>query len=330
MYLRYALLALLTIAAYWPAMSADFVYDDMHFVMNNDQVRHGPISVRYPRALTLLSYRLNFLATGENPFYFHIANLGIHLLNGCLILALAQSVFSLADWAAFFMAGLFLLHPLQSEAVIYISGRSELLATFFILLSVLLFAHEQYIFAGLAFVLSVASKEIGLVTPVLWWLYAEKEVIRSRRVIGCVAVGFLLAALGPLWHYGSVIWQNASLGTTYAVMALLSRTVWPSSFSIDHDFYGTPSWLAGTSGAVFIMVIVFGWIYRRTNAGFSVLWIAALTIPHILGEPRGYLAEHHMYAPFVGVALIAVSIFEACKNRDGSAIPALTDNRQPG
>src|SRR5207244_11843331 len=61
-----------------------------------------------------------------------------HLVNGVLVFFIARSIFgktevskSAAEWMAGLAAGLFLLHPLQTESVTYISSRSELLSTFF-------------------------------------------------------------------------------------------------------------------------------------------------------------------------------------------------------
>ena len=143
MLVKSALLALLTIATYLPAINAPFVYDDAHFVITNDVVVRGHWNWSTPRLLTLLSYRANYRTTGDRPMPFHIVNLALHLLNGFLVFHLARSVFGFdSDWSLFTAAAI-LLNPLSSEAVIYISGRSELLAATFIFASVLAF-HRQW------------------------------------------------------------------------------------------------------------------------------------------------------------------------------------------
>ncbi len=303
--LRASLLALLTVAIYWPAMHSSFVYDDAHFVLNNDVARHGAFTIRTDRPLTLASYWLNFHTTGENPLYFHLTNLAIHLINGLLVFLAAQSVFGLSEASAVLAGGVFLLHPLASEAVVYISGRSELLATVFILLSVLLFAKSRYVLAGIAMFLAIASKEIGLLTPALWWITAKKR--STWHIAAFAVVGVLIS---PLRAYLGVIWQNAHLSGCYAILSLLARAVLPIGLSVDHDFTSQP-WIFGLLAAWLIGLAVFIALVARARGmtgGLAFLWIAALTLPHVLVEPPGYFTEHHMYAPLLGIAIILASI----------------------
>jgi hypothetical protein len=306
MLLKSILLALLTIVVYWPAMHADFVYDDAHFVIGNEAVLHSDFHWNTARMLTLGSYWLNFHTTGTKPFYFHLTNLILHLFNAFLVFHVARSVFGLDDSVVFFTSGVFLLHPLASEAVIYISGRSELLATAFISVSVLFFARSRYIFACLAAILAMMSKEIALVTPVLWWLVAQKQG-RSFWPIGlCLGTG--LAFSHPL-DYLAVIRQNANFAEFYAILSLLWRSVVPVGLNVDHDFTSQP-WIWGLAAAIALMAaILLAFICRRGVAGIAGLWIAALLLPHVLVEPAGYLTEHHFYAPMFGISiLIALTI----------------------
>ena len=97
--------------------------------------------------MLMLSYWLNYQAS-EAPFGFHVTNVLIHLLNGCLVFLIVRKLLKreTPDWLLpAFAAAVFLLHPIQTEAVAYIAGRSETLSVFFFLsaFAVFLFRKEQ-------------------------------------------------------------------------------------------------------------------------------------------------------------------------------------------
>ena len=102
--------------AYAPALSGPMVYEDtQHFApMTWDQVTHG-------RSLTAASFALT-----PNAASAHAFSVAVHLLNGLLLSAILWSLAT--PFAAWALTTLFLVHPLQTEAVAYITGRGELLA----------------------------------------------------------------------------------------------------------------------------------------------------------------------------------------------------------
>jgi len=100
----------------------------------------GQVS-NYYRPFLFLTFLANYLISGPNPVLYHIVSNGIHIFNACLIFYL------LTRWlgskrVAFLTALLFLIHPLQTEAVAYISGRGDSLSVFFMLLSLLLWIND--------------------------------------------------------------------------------------------------------------------------------------------------------------------------------------------
>src|SRR5207253_1078240 len=77
---------------------------------------------------------------------FHIVNVLLHIFNGLLVFVMCGKILKTAgidsDRArvySFLSASFFLLHPIQTESVTYISSRSELLSTFFYLTGFLVF-----------------------------------------------------------------------------------------------------------------------------------------------------------------------------------------------
>ncbi|MBE0564546.1 MAG: hypothetical protein IH621_01195 [Krumholzibacteria bacterium] len=141
-----ALLLLLPWLVYLPALDGDFLFDDVHGIVENEAV-HGfgevhrmvrfwePSDVSY-RPVRYFSYAVDWVRGGGSPRAFHETNLVLHGLGGVAFYTLLLVVLPdrrLAPWAAL----LWLLHPLQTEAVAYISGRKDLLCTLFYLVALL-------------------------------------------------------------------------------------------------------------------------------------------------------------------------------------------------
>ncbi len=142
------LLALLSLGAYWSMFQNDFVWDDQEFIVKNRAIRSlwpptylwGCPGPGYPwlgqRPVVALSFALNYALWKGNPWGYHLANLLLHLSCTLEIFFLTRNLFR--DQAPAFAAGaLFVIHPGHGEAVIAFLGRSDLLATAFVLLAAL-------------------------------------------------------------------------------------------------------------------------------------------------------------------------------------------------
>ena len=167
----------------------------------------GQIS-NYYRPVLLLSFSLDYFLWGLDPFGFNLLDVLLHILNAWLIFILLyqliellrskNNLFPFADpprprgappaggtppeegnfWLAFLPALVFLVHPLNTEAVDYVSARADVLYVFFALLSLIFYfnfsqAQEakkkiiNYSAAAGFFILSLLTKETAVVLPVL-------------------------------------------------------------------------------------------------------------------------------------------------------------------
>jgi len=130
--------ALLGGVVYLNALHNPFVYDDYHTVVENASIAHvtdvrAIVGGALTRPIVNLSYAIDRATWGAAPLGFHVTNVLLHILNVILLFQLARQ-FGKGELAAFAGAGLFAVHPMMTEAVGYISGRSEVLcATFFLL-----------------------------------------------------------------------------------------------------------------------------------------------------------------------------------------------------
>src|SRR5438477_2334701 len=133
-----AVLALLGIGAYWNSLHAPFVFDDIDSVERNrlvhfaNQYYNQFSAYPSPRSLLFLTFAFNNWLNGQNSFGYHIVNVLLHIFNGLLVFALARRTYRVLEPSqgvayALLAAAFFLVHPIQTESVTYISSRSELL-----------------------------------------------------------------------------------------------------------------------------------------------------------------------------------------------------------
>ena len=150
-WLMAVLLALGTIAVYWPATRWDFInYDDPDFVTSNAHVQGGLNweSVKwafrlnegdYWHPLTWLSLMLDASLLGQGAGGFHFTNVAFHAANSVLLFGLLRLLTG-SLWRSMVVAALFALHPLRVESVAWVTERKDVLSGCFGLLSLIAYA----------------------------------------------------------------------------------------------------------------------------------------------------------------------------------------------
>src|SRR6185369_6215470 len=166
---------------YGNTLGVPFVLDDVTSIYGNPIVRGFKPSFK-PRVVGDLSFALNYRLGGVDVTGYHIVNLLIHLINGglvyCLVSFLLKTPFFPAErktedsrLVALFTALLFICHPVQTQAVTYISQRVASLATLFYLCTIVIWLVARhaatrksrillYVAAFAAALLAMATKEI--------------------------------------------------------------------------------------------------------------------------------------------------------------------------
>ena len=189
------LLAGMAALIYANSLRNDFVFDDHYLILQNRGIQslaqypkalqwdaQRPVPLASDRGITHRPLRTALLAVqfhffGLNPIGYRMISLVLHILNGALIFMIFRKLLG-RDWPALLTATLFVVHPIQTEAVAYISGQRDVLFTTFYLLGFLSFvqyrATEQARWLGataLAYLLSLLSKEMAITLPLLCAVY---------------------------------------------------------------------------------------------------------------------------------------------------------------
>lgn len=287
----WAVLALAAIvgAVYANSLTGEFVYDDLIFIKRNELIRslsnlpaffaqsfwdssaqHGGL---YFRPLVLTSYALNFALGGYNTVGYHVLNVLLHVGNTLWVAGLVYLLSGRASLAG--VTGLlFGLHPAHTEAVAWVSGRTDLLAAFWALgvLTFYVWAHPPaemgnvrkpapggYMVAALAFyALGLLSKESVVTLPAVLILYEWLFRRGQRGAIARILPFFLVLGAYLFWRTWvlagispSIIFVKNPLAQSNYYVRLLSGVVLfgkyvllllaPVKLSFDYGFEQIPT-----------------------------------------------------------------------------------------
>ncbi|XP_037086631.1 protein O-mannosyl-transferase TMTC2-like isoform X2 [Pollicipes pollicipes] len=153
--------SVLAFLLYYNTLDADFAYDDSRAIKTNPDIlpstpltslllddfwgtplSHSGSHKSY-RPVTVLSFRLNYLAGGLRPWGYHLVNVLLHSVACALFAQLAARLFGARSPAAVLASLLFVVHPVHTEAVAGVVGRADVGAAIFFLLS--FFSYSAYL-----------------------------------------------------------------------------------------------------------------------------------------------------------------------------------------
>jgi protein O-mannosyl-transferase len=217
-----AALAALAIVAYLPSFNAWFFLDDFRIILENPALQNAfdPIAVwRFSehRFIASLTFAANYTLHGDAVFGYHLVNFLIHCAAATALGLLAQALLrtpAVADrmpvwahWIPWIAAAVFLLHPLQTQAVTYIVQRYTSLMALFYLAALAAFAWGRLrgswklylttvVFAGLAILSKQTAATLPLAIVLLELMFFRRL---SPRGVGLVALSGALGAILTFW-----------------------------------------------------------------------------------------------------------------------------------
>jgi hypothetical protein len=346
------------VLAYANSLSGPFVIDDKPAIVDNTHIRQiwplsrplvtDPESPVAGRPLVSLSFAINYAIGGLHVGGYHAVNIVLHvvcalLLFGVIHRTLSLPALQLADRSkpvALATALLWLVHPLNTEAVDYLTQRTELMMGVCYLLT--LYASIRSwnsappvrngrnpsagwwpVLAVIACGLGMACKESMVTAPVMVWLYDrtfhdETPRMRWRLYAGLAATWLVLAGLswsGPRthsagWSAGVSVWTYL-LNQAVMIVQYLRLTLWPVHLVLT---YGYPQPL--TLGDVLPSAVLVGALLGITivslraapRVGFLGAWFFLTLAPtsSVVPIATEVGAERRMYLPLMALVLLAV------------------------
>jgi hypothetical protein len=338
---------------YSPGFHGQFVFDDAGLPFHRT-MREEPLSIWVAgvRPVLMASYWFNMRVWGDNPASYHVMNALIHGVNAVLVFLILARLLRLAGWArpeilpiSALACMIFLVHPLQTESVSYVAGRSESLSALFQLLAYTVFLYrrreaisfvESALVLGL-FLLAVKTKEnavslvgILIVTDLFWPAPCTSAAVRrnwklySLMVPGAVISSifiFRMLATAPSAGFSvqTFTWLQYWLTESRAIFKYIQLAAIPAGLSVDHDFAVSHTILE--HGAIIWMLLLIGigvagwhlrWSYPLASFGlfFFLLELAPTSSIIPIADP---LVERRMYLPILGLILIVMELWRWLK-----------------
>jgi protein O-mannosyl-transferase len=315
------LIAVVAFIAYLPTFAGVFQFDDYNVIVNYPTVHSWPALLDGAgggvRPLLKASYALNW-TLGPGEIGFHLFNIAAHAFNAVLLYAIGSRL--CARWfgegenrsrdVALIAALLFALHPAQTEAVTYISGRSSSLMASFYLGALLVYLRGgHWAVSTLLFVLALATRETAATLPAALLLCELcgrdrrgrkafwKHVLRRQSAHWAVLVaGTVVVLLHPryseLVSYGFTQ-RDAGvnlLTQVGGISYLISRLVGLRGYNIDPALVPLADWDAklGVQAALLAALLALGVASVRSRPwiAFGILWFFLQLAPTNSIVPR--------------------------------------------
>lgn len=372
---------LLTFLIYVPGLQGPFVFDDYVNIVQNADLSPSSLSFQslldaalslraglLMRPVSMVSFALNHYFFGPDAFSFKLVNLCIHLLNGILVFVLLFRLMAVyrklyapiatqtsLRWLALIAGTLWLVHPLNLTAILYVVQRETSLSALFMLAGVNLYAWARsrqlngmgahwLLFPGTALLggLAVLSKESGALMP-CYMLAVEACVFGfrfpDRRAKWTIVSYFLLfliipGLLGLAWiitHSNILSYAGRNftleerlLTETRVIWLYLFWTLLPriSSLSLYHDDIALSDGLfhpwttfPAALGLAGLVVVAILMRRRRPLVTLGIAWFFAGQLMESTIFPLQIAFEHRNYLADLG-PLLACSSLIAPLNRE--------------
>ncbi|MGB0639259.1 MAG: tetratricopeptide repeat protein [Myxococcota bacterium] len=320
--------------AYFNGLQAPFVYDDRIEVVGNatihnlDELR-AVLEYNVSRFLLILSYAWNYQVWGTDPLGYHLTSLVIHGLTIGAALNMAVRVGKLGThpqpvWTAVLAVGVWGIHPMGTEAVTYITGRSESLCALFVCLSLacwagaLLKEREQEgaakglrLLTYVVALLSMGTKEVAGMTPFAlfaleWFFRSEKRPLRWAWYVPFFAI-IALGVTGRALYAEHFIPREVDRPllvqlTTQAEVWLRYIALWavPRGQTLYHHVPDVLPWTLRGATVIVVFCAVIAGLYRLVRSNPMVSWAlicgALFLVPSSsVVALKESMAEHRSY-----------------------------------
>ena len=346
-----ACLAFAAFLAYANSFQGVFVLDDIPDILQNPALRslQTPVAAMFhgnrlpARALPYLTFAVDHVLWGTDPFGYHVTNLVIHIIAVIALFDLAQVTLTsprvrgrfggLAVPLAAGIALLWAVHPLQTQSVTYVYQRIESLNGMFCLIALAAFARAAFSgwsrwWLAVSFASTAAAmlcKENAIALPFLLvtydWCYVAGDLrdIRSRwRWYAAVAATWLLLALQIAAQAGSYgeFSERSHTVVEYAltqpgvILRYITMTFWPFGQQIHYDWpiaRQPADWLPHLLVlAVPIVITLSGFWQRAPWSWLGVAFFLALGPTSSFVPVKSPIGEQRMYLPLAAVLAAVV------------------------
>lgn len=375
-----AAIVIATFLAYAGSFGNEFIFDDISQIVENAVIR-SPARLpdafthhltyfsedsqkegKFYRPLQTLTLVADHFLWGLTPFGYHLTNTLLHALVGALCFLWAARI-THDRLAAFLVALLYVVHPVHTEAVTYVSGRADSLCAIFLLIMVVCQRHFWEASATLrkaawygalcvSFAAALLCKELAVVFPFL--LMACEYCLRQERsytgIVNKRALFYLpLFAIMAAWFVvknaivttETMVMHPASFATRLTslprlVFDYVRLSFFPTGLHMEYKLPFPRSLFQAGYGGPFVFTLFFVaacvafWRKGRSDPRmktvfFGLLWFMVGLLPYlnILFQLNAPFAEHWLYIPEMGFILAVVYWLICLANKNAQARKAI-------
>ncbi len=331
-----ALLAI-TLAAYWPALLGDFVWDDDAHVtkmalrsldgLRDIWFKLGATQQYYP--LLHSAFWIEAKLWGDYVLGYHLVNVLLHVIAACLVVTVCQRLKIKGAWLA---GAIFALHPVNVESVAWISEQKNTLSLVFYLLAALAYLRfddarkpRDYTIASVLFVCALMTKTVTASLPaallvVFWW---KRGHIQWKRDVLPLVPWFLVAAASGLFtawverhiigaegsEYNLDLLQRALLAGR-VIWFYFDTLLWPTNLIFTYPHWTVDAKVAWQYAFDIGLIALAAWFWSlrtRTRGPLAALLFFGGSLFPVLGFldiypfRYSYVADHFAYLASLGV-----------------------------
>lgn len=351
-YIFFFLIVSLSIIIYINTLGNDFIWDDVSFVVSNDFIKNlkfiplyftsrhalakGTLTGENYRPVLVLSYALDYFFWKLNPAGYHLSNAAFHSANAILLFYLVLLI-TKDRYVGLFSSLVFLAHPIQTEAVSWVSGRADVLFLFFFLLSFITYLKHKkegrlilYFASVLFFSFALLSKEMAATLPFILilydWLYSKRENLSLNAIryfpFFVVLELYFFIRFAVIGRFSQGDYWTGNFYTTFLTMLsgiryYIKLLLYPVNLCADYLTFPISTSIRDYR-VLLSLLIIFGLLMlslflrkRLRHISFSFLWFFVTLGPVMNIIPiRILIAERFLYLPSIGYAIAVAVLFK--------------------
>jgi len=295
---------------------------------------------------TFVSYQINYLIAGLHPWIYHLTNIVLHAGNTILVMwilfLLTKGAAVLRPYIIVFAGLIFAVHPLNTEAVVWLAGRKDLLSTMFFLASWGMYIQYRdakaqrccarttaYCVSVIFFILALLSKVMAVTLPAV--LLMTDVMIERRRwdwkilidkipyaILSGIFLGLATAGKERIIAHHSIV--ETALMAAKSTVFYLQKFLFPVHLGVFYPYRGEIGlWLPTFLISTVIMLVLIGcagffFIRRMRWVTFGIAFFLITLAPTFINFHKGgemyFASDRYPYLPMIGLMLLIAMVSE--------------------